>query len=152
MKESPVEPPSLYDLYDPTSLIRLQSSIAEGKVPNAEELAAVLEANSAGPLPPWFVALVTKGLRGELKKRPGRPAATALADMRLALAAQKYRRYLAWLRKRESLSGLQGWSAVRGKHWWAGAPHERAARIVTARWLNHMTWRAFLNAASLHNK
>ena len=62
--------PTLYELFDPTSLIRLQRSIAEGKVPNPEELAAVLEANSERPLPPWFVALIIKGLRGELKKRP----------------------------------------------------------------------------------
>src|SRR5207248_10220770 len=96
--------PTLYELFDPTSLIRLQSSIAEGKVPNAEELAAVLEANSERPLPPWFVALIIKGLRGELKKRPGRPAASALAQIRLALAKQEYGRYLAWLRKRESSS------------------------------------------------
>jgi hypothetical protein len=140
--------PTLYELFDPTSLIRLQRSIAEGKVPNPEELAAVLEANSERPLPPWFVALIIKGLRGELKKRPGRPKGGALSEIRLALAKQEYRRYLVWRQKRQNSSGLQGWSAVRGKDWWDGPPHERAARIVTARWLAHMSWRAFSNLVS----
>ena len=72
--------PSLHDLYDPTSLIRLERSIAEGKIPNREELAAALEANSEQPLPPWFVSTVIKSLRGELKQRPGRPKASSLAN------------------------------------------------------------------------
>lgn len=144
--------PSLHDLYDPTSLIRLERSIAEGKIPNREELAAALEANSEQPLPPWFVSTVIKSLRGELKQRPGRPKASSLSQIRLALAKEKYRRYHAWLQNRQRSVGLEGWSAVRGKEWWVGPSHERAARIVTARWLKHMSWRAFLNAASLHNK
>ena len=63
--------PTLYELFDPTSLIRLQRSIAEGKLPNAEELAAVLEANSERPLPPWFVELIIKGPARPVKKAAG---------------------------------------------------------------------------------
>jgi hypothetical protein len=140
--------PSLYDLYGATSLLNLERSIAEGKIPNAEELAAVLDANSERPLPDWFIALIVMGLRGELKKRRGRPKASAIAEIRIALAKEKYRRYRAWLQKRQRSSGLDGWSAVRGRDWWAGPPHERAARIVTARWLKHMSWRAFSNLMS----
>jgi hypothetical protein len=149
---SMTQSPSLYDLFDPTSLIRLERSIAEGKIPNREQLAAVLEANSERLLPAWFVATIIKSLRGELKSRPGRPKDGPLMQIRMALATQKYQRYRAWLKKRQRSSGLQGWSAVRGKDWWAGPPHQRAARIVTARWLRHMSWDAFLNAASLHKK
>jgi hypothetical protein len=136
---------SAYDLYGPTSLLNLERSIAEGKIPTAAELAAVLEANSEKPLPPWFIAMVVKSLRGELKKRPGRPKASPLLEIRFAIAKCKYPLYLAWLQKRERSSGLKGWSAVRGKDWWTGPPYERAARIVTQRWLKHMSWRAFLN-------
>jgi hypothetical protein len=140
--------PSLYDLYGPTSLLNLERSIAEGKIPTAAELAAVLEANSKHPLPAWFSAVLVKSLRGELPRRPGRPKASPFADIRFAMAEARYPLYLAWLQKRQSTSGLDGWSAVRGKDWWAGSPHERAARIVTARWLKHVTWRAFLNRVS----
>jgi hypothetical protein len=136
-------PPSLYDLYGIT-----ERSIEEGKTPSAEELAAELEAISDKPLPPWFTAIVVKSLRGELKKRPGRPRASALMQIRFAMAKSKYPQYLAWLQKRQHSSGLVGWAAVRGKDWWTGPPHERAARIVTKQWLKHMTWQAFLNRIS----
>jgi hypothetical protein len=140
--------PSLYDLYAPTSLLNLERSISEGKIPTGSELAAVLEANSERSLPPWFIAIVVKGLRGELKRRRGRPKASALSEIRFGIAKWKYPLYLAWLQKRQRSSGLEGWSAVREKEWWAGPPYERAARIVTARWLKHMSWRAFLNRPS----
>ena len=142
------KPPTLYDLYHPTSLLNLERSIAEGKIPTAAELATILEANSEKPLPPWFVATVVKSLRGELKKRRGRPKESALSAIRYAIAEAKYPRYLTWLQKRQRSFGLEGWSAVRGKDWWSGPPHERAARIVTQQWLKHMSWRAFLNRIS----
>ena len=140
--------PSIYDLYSPTSLLNLKRSIAEGKIPTAEELADILEANSEKPLPSWFTATVVKGLRGELTKNRGRPKESTLSEIRFAIAEWKYPLYLAWLQKRQRSSGLEGWSAVRGKDWWAGPPHERAARIVTQQWLKHMSWRAFLNRIS----
>jgi hypothetical protein len=139
---------SAYDLFGPTSLLNLERSIAEGRIPTAAELAAVLEANSEDPLPQWFLALVVTGLRGELKKKRGRPKESILSEISFVLAKAKYRRYLAWLRKREGSSGLEGWPAVRGKDWWTGPPHERAARIVTQRWVRQMSWRAFLNRLS----
>jgi len=148
MKKSPRKTPTLYDLFDPTSLMHLERSIAEGKIPNREELAAVLEANSDRPLPPWFIATIIKSLRGELKKRSGRPKNHPLLQMRLDLARGKYERYLTWLQKRERSIGLQGWSAMRGKGWWKGPPHERAARMVKAKWLGHMSWRSVLNRMS----
>jgi hypothetical protein len=127
--------PTLYDLFGPTGLPNLKRSIEEGKIPTAAELADVLEANSEKPLPPWFIAMLVQSLRGELKRRPGRPKGGWLLEVRFQLAWDSYPRYLAWLQKRERSSGLEGWSAVRGKDWWAGPPHERAARIVRHRWL-----------------
>ena len=147
-KPPSLKPPSLYELYGPTSLLNLERSIAEGKIPTGAELATILEANSEKPLPPWFIATLAKSLRGELKRRPGRPKQSALSEIRFAIAKARYPLYLAWLQKREGSSGLEGWSAVRGKDWWEGSPHERAARIVTERWLRHMSWRAFLNRMS----
>jgi hypothetical protein len=141
--------PSLFDLFDSTSLLNLERRLAEGKIPTAEELAAVLEANSAEPLPAWFSALVVKSLRGELKKKRGRPAKDdALSSIRFQLAMAKYHQYLTWLQKRERSVGLKGWTAVRDQSWWTGPPHERAARLVTSRWLRHMDWRPFLNRVS----
>jgi hypothetical protein len=140
--------PSLYDLYGPTSLLNLERSIADGKMPSGPEIAAVLEANSDKLLPPWFIAIVVKSLRGELKKRPGRPKEDSWAEIRFAIASWKYTHYLAWLQKRQRSCGLVGWAAVRGKDWWTGPPHERAARIVTRQWLKHMSWNAFLNRIS----
>jgi hypothetical protein len=148
MEKSPEETPSLFDLYGPTSLLNLERSIADGKIPTAAELANVLDANSERPLPAWFIAILVKSLRGELKRRRGRPKDSYLSDTRFELAKWKYELYLGWLQKREASSGLEGWSAVRGKDWWTGSPHERASRIVTARWLKHMSWRAFLNRVS----
>ena len=113
--------PSLFDLFDATSLLNLERRIAEGKIPTAEELAAVLEVNSAGPLPVWFSALVVKSLRGELKKKRGRPAKDdALSSIRFQLAMAKYHRYLTWLQKRKRSAGLNGWPAVRNQKWWSG--------------------------------
>ena len=140
---------NLYDLYGSTSLLNLERRIAEGKIPTAEDLAAVLEANSAEPLPVWFSALVVPSLRGGLKKKRGRPKDDSpLSVIRFQLARAKYRQYLAWLQKRERSVGLNGWTAVRDQKWWTGSPHERAARMATARWLRHMDWKAFLNRVS----
>ena len=148
MEKPPKETPSLYDLYDATSLLNLERSIAEGKIPTAAELADVLEANSGKPLPAWFIAMLIEGLRGKLKRPRGRPKDSYLSNIRFEIAKWKYPRFHAWLQKRQASSGLEGWSAVRGQKWWAGPPHERAARIVTERWLKQMSWRTFLNKVS----
>ncbi|MBR1274245.1 hypothetical protein [Bradyrhizobium sp. AUGA SZCCT0283] len=141
--------PSLFDLFDATSLLNLERRLAEGKIPTAEELAAVLEANSAEPLPAWFSALVVKSLRGELKKKRGRPKdENPLSSIYFQFAMAKYHQYLPRLQKRERSVGLGGWPTLRGKPWWHGPPHERAARMATARWLPHIDWRSFLNRVS----
>ena len=81
----------------------------------------MLEANSAEPLPAWFSALVVKSLRGELKKKRGRPKdENPLSSIRFQLAMAKYHQYLTWLQKRDRSVGLDGWPAVRGKPWWDG--------------------------------
>jgi hypothetical protein len=141
--------PSLFDLFDATSLLNLERRLAEGKIPTAEQLAAVLEANSAEPLPAWFSALVVKSLRGELKKKRGRPKdENPLSSIYFQFAMAKYHQYLPRLQKRERSVGLGGWPTLRGKPWWHGPPHERAARMATARWLPHIDWRSFLNRVS----
>jgi hypothetical protein len=101
--------PDLYDLYGSTSLLNLERSIAAGKIPTAEELAVVLAANSEGQLPAWLIELIVKSLRGELKKKRGRPPRDdALSSIRFQLARAKYRQYLTWLQKRQRSVGLNG--------------------------------------------
>lgn len=136
---------SIYDFYDKMSFRFWEKEISEGRFPSSIELADLLQANADVALPSWLIPIVAQALRGELKRRSGRPPATPLRNTRLQLAIAEYHRYLAWLNEREKHSGLKGWSLIRKKDWWAGPPHERAARIVTARWLKHMNWRSFLN-------
>jgi hypothetical protein len=140
--------PSLYDLFGPTSLARWERLVSEGELPTKQQLAEIIEANAGEPLPSWLIELVAKGLRGELKQRAGRRKQNALSEMRFTVAELQYSRVLRWLQKREQTIGLDGWSILQGKDWWQGPPHERAARIVTARWLRHISWRTFLSRLS----
>ena len=134
--------PNLFDLFDATSLLNLERRIAEGKIPTAEELAAVLEANSAEPLPAWFSALVVKSLRGELKKKRGRPKdESRLSSIRFQIAMAKYHQYLTWLQKRERSVGLEGWTAVRGKPWWAGHAPRTCGPNSHCALAPHIDWR-----------
>ena len=139
---------NLFELFGPTSLKRWERLIAEGEVPSKQQLADILEANTGEPLPAWLVVVVAKALRGELKQRAGRPSQHALSRIRFSLAANQYSRVLRWLQKREQTCGLDGWSIVRRQDWWQGPPHERAARIATARWLPHISWKTFHNKLS----
>src|SRR5258708_7982735 len=114
----------LFDLFDATSLLNLERRLAEGKIPTAEELAAVLEANSAEPLPAWFSALVVKSLRGELKKKRGRPKdENLLSSIYFQFAMAKYHLYLPRLQNREPSVGLDGFPALRRKPCCAAPPH-----------------------------
>jgi hypothetical protein len=143
--------PNLYQLFGPASLLNLQRLMKEGKVPAPEQLAEVLEANAGQPLPSWFVTLVALALRGKLKKKRGRPLKAdddPYYAFQFQLAAAKYEIYLKWLQKRQRSLGLKGWSAVRGKDFWTGAPHEMAARMAIASWLPYMNWNSFLNEVS----
>jgi len=142
------EHPSIFDLFCDTSLMRWERLIGEGELPSKEQLADILEANAGKPLPGWIIELAAKGLRGELKRRAGRPKQNALSKMLFSALESKYSRVLRWLQKREQTCGLDGWSILQKKDWWQGPPHERAARIVTARWLRHISWRTFLNRLS----
>ena len=142
------ENPSIFDLFCDTSLTRWERLIGEGELPSKEQLADILEANASKPLPAWLIELAAKGLRGELKGRGGRPKQDALSEIRFSVAASQYSRVHRWVQKRQQTIGLDGWSILRGKDWWQGPPHERAARIVTARWLRRISWRTFLNRLS----
>ena len=142
------ENPSLYDLFGPTSLKSWERRVSEGELPTKQQLTEIVEATAGTPLPSWLIELVAKGLRGALKQRAGRPKQNALSEMRFTVARFQYSRVLRWLQKRAQKCELSGWSILRGQDWWQGPPHERAARIVTARWLRHMDWKTFLNKVS----
>jgi hypothetical protein len=138
---------SIYDLYDKKCFRYWEREIAQGRLPTSIELTDLLTANRDAMLPCWLIAIIDR--RDDLKRRTGRPRNSALKEIQVRLAIAKYRRYLEWLKNRERSLGLEGWPCVRTSRWWVGPPHERAARMATARWLKHMDWRAFLNRASL---
>jgi hypothetical protein len=136
---------SIYDHFDKSSFRFWERAIAQGRFPTSPELADLLEANSGDAIPSWLIPIIVVGLRGKLKLPAGRPPATVLQSMHLQLAVAMYPRYLSWLKAREKRWGLTGWPLIRESDWWTGPPHERAAKMLTARWLPHMDWRSFLN-------
>jgi hypothetical protein len=148
MTNKPPPQPSLYELFEATSLQNCQRLLDNGEIPAPELLADILEANADRPLPAWFIELVAKSLKGELKRKSGRPRETLFARCRFAAAEHEYLSLLKWLVKREKTLGLKGWSILRGKEWWEGPPHERAAKITTEKWRLHMSWRSLLNRVS----
>ena len=81
-------------------------------------------------LPEWILDAVILGIDGRLKGTRGRRKRPRLLRSNGHWLKTKYERTLRWLQQREKSIGLQGWSLLRGKHWWKGPPHERAARIV----------------------
>ena len=138
---------SIYDHFDTKSFRFWERAIARGRFPTSPELADLLEANSGDAIPSWLTPILILGLRSRLKHSGGRPPATMLQSTHLQLAIAMYPRYLAWLKAREKRWGLTGWPLIRESEWWVGPPHERAAKMLTARWLPHMDWRSFLNRA-----
>ena len=140
--------PSPYELFGATSLVFWEKQIQNGRVPTGKELALILDANAQEALPSWFVDILGKYLRGELKQRPGRPKSSVLSAIHLEIAKYKYPHYLAWLQKRKRTQGLTGWPSIQEKDWWKGPPHERAARMVRHRWLRNVSLRTVLNLMS----
>jgi hypothetical protein len=143
MTNLPASQSSLYELFEATSLQNCRRLLDDGEIPPPKLLADILEANADRPLPAWFVELVAKSLKGELKRKPGRPKETFFARCQFAAAQHEYLSLLKWLVKREKTLGLKGWPERR-----TGPPHERAAKIITEQWRLHMSWRSFLNRVS----
>ncbi|MBP2427607.1 hypothetical protein [Bradyrhizobium elkanii] len=143
-----VSKPTLYDLFEATSLQNCKRRLDAGEIPSPEQLADILSANAHQPLPAWFLDLVAKSLRGDLKQRAGRPKERQIQQIRFAAATADYRAYLGWLTKRDRSLGLRGWSILRRQDWWSGPPHERAAKIVIRTWRLPIGWRSFLNRVS----
>jgi hypothetical protein len=142
------EQPTLFELFDDKSLHNCRRMLDNSDIPTRGQLADVLEANADQPLPAWFIALLVKSLRGELKRKAGRPKESFRLWWRFLAAEQDYPRRLAWLRNREQTVGLKGWSLLKGKDWWSGPPHERAAKMAVKRWRLHMSWKSFLDRIS----
>jgi hypothetical protein len=136
--------PTLYDLFDATSLKNCERLLQSDEIPTADLLAGIIAADPGGPRPRWFDELVVKALRGELKQKPGRRKQSFFEQCRFAAAAYDYRRLLAKMPKcAEALgpdrSGGPSLSEPR---------HEQAAKIAITKWRLHMDWRAFLNRIS----
>jgi hypothetical protein len=138
---------TLYDLFDNNCLQNCQRLLQNGEVPTPDQLADILEANATNP-PLWFIDLIAKSLRGELRGKPGRRRGSFFSQCQFAAARHDYQIWLSWLTRREQTLGLKGWSILSDKDWWSGPPHERAAKIAIQRWRLHMSWRSFLNKIS----
>jgi hypothetical protein len=140
---------NLFELFgSETELPLWEERIKQGQLPTRDQLKAILLANRHQAFPEWLLDVVILGIEGGLKGTRGRRKQNALSTMRWALAKSMYEDILLWLQRRERRNGLRGWSLLRGKHWWTGPPHERAARIVIARLNLHMDYPAFLNRIS----
>ncbi|MGX9431816.1 MULTISPECIES: hypothetical protein [Bradyrhizobium] len=140
--------PTLFDLFEEKSLHNCRRMLDNGDAPTRGQLADILEANADQPLPGWFLALLVESLRGELKRKAGRPKKPAMMLYRFAAAEHEYPTLLAWLRNRQQTAGLKGWSLLQGKDWWTGPPHQRAAKIAVERWRLHVSWKSFLDRIS----
>ncbi|WP_338824294.1 hypothetical protein WDM22_16190 [Bradyrhizobium septentrionale] len=145
MDNQPASKPTLYDLFEATSLQNCQRLLDAGEIPTSGQLADILEANADQQLPAWFIDLVTKNLRGELKRKAGRRKEPALFFYRLAAAAEDYQSLLRELQEQELTSQSKSLSRIGGKNGSSEPPHERAANITIQRWRLAMSWRAFLN-------
>lgn len=148
MDNQPKGQPTLYDLFEARSLQSCKRRLDAGEIPTPHQLADILSANAHRPLPAWFLDLVVSSLKGNLKRRAGRPKAPPILDMRFAAAIADYRVHLDWLTERDRTSGLEGWSILHDQDWWSGPPHERAAKIVIRKWRLPISWRSFLNRIS----
>ena len=112
-----------------------------------EKLARLLRAEPPQLLQPLIREYLCDVLQGRVRKPLGRPEEplNANAYMRLFWAAQNYRRFLAWLQKRQRSRGLEGWCPIKEADWWQGPPHERAARMAAKRYRGHIDWRRLRN-------
>jgi hypothetical protein len=142
--------PTLYDLFDETRLQYWERLAKGGIHPNRKQLATLIEANMAEPLPSWLNPLILKGLRGELKGKPGRPKKGLLDQCRLELAAAEYKRLLRERTGPKRINAKR--PSKRSAKGRALEPqHERAAKIAMKTWGLRMSWRSFLNEITSKN-
>lgn len=119
--------------------------------PTADQLMKALVANSKEPFPALLEQHLRQRLDGTAKKRRGRKKNGLSSNLKRLLVPIYYRKYLEWLQTRERRQGLEGWPLIRAAHWWQGPPHERAARMVQARFRLPFDWRQVLNIVSHEN-
>jgi hypothetical protein len=124
-----------------------EKSIRQGGLPTRDQLKALLREYPNRVLPEGIRHAVILGIDGKLKATRGRKR-TPYAGFKWWVLKRKYERTRGWLQQREKRSGLRGWSLVRGKDWWSGPPHVRAARFVIAKCKLRMDVAAFLNRIS----
>jgi hypothetical protein len=137
---------SLYELFDELDVRYWERLIKSGTNPNKEQLAALIEANAAKPLPAWLNPFILKGLKGELKGKPGRPKKSMLDDVRFEVAVAEYKRLLKALAVREEGS-VKG-AKKRARSTVIEPRHQRAAKMAIKSWGLRMDWRSFLNEIS----
>lgn len=137
--------PTLYDLFDETSFGYWELQLRNGREPTPAQLADLIDANPDQPIPAWLGPVLSKGLRGKLKIKRGRPARDRHQENRLWLAKCDYQLSLAEQRqaKRKASTTAARKSTPRGS---AQMPvHERVADEVIRRWRLPMSVRSFLN-------
>ena len=117
--------------------------------PNAwiptEDLITILLARTAEAIPPSLLRYVRARL--DVPRPRGRRQPGASRQLYNELIFLKFESYEAWLTKRKSSRGLEGWSCIRAAEWWQGPPSERAARMVQRRLGVNAGWERVRNIA-----
>ena len=144
--------PDLFELFgSDTEFSAWEERIKQGELPTRDQLKVMLLAHPDQVLPEWILDVVLLGIDGKLKATRGRRSSKPSVNaFKWVLAKAKYEKTLRWLQRREKSLGLEGWSLLRGKDWWDGPPHQRAARIVISQLKLRIDWRAFHNRISSH--
>jgi hypothetical protein len=141
-----------YERFRSDSYAGLLRKLERGEHLPGEQLADALIRNRGQPIPDRLLDYLAAYLRGSIKRRRGRKAGGAVAEIRDSLAVLLHDRYMLWLHERERRLGLGGWSCVRGADWWEGPPHERAARMTVRHMRRYRLpacdWRHVLNLIS----
>jgi hypothetical protein len=123
-----------------TSLLNWKRKLNQGTLPSLGELADLIKANCAEPMPPWLVEHLCHRLRNPEKKKKGRPPSKP--DIyKITFAKAMY-----WVVLKEFQSEAQSRSARKGGV--APPPHDRAAKYIQELYFEHMSSKAVLNLLS----
>jgi hypothetical protein len=139
---------NLFEQFGPGTFANTERKLARGEFVDDKELALVLRNNPDAVLPPPIREYMIRWLEGEVKAPRGRKPLGVKGEIRNVLAGAHYKRYFAWLVRRQQRFGLTGWMPIKHAHWWQGPPHERAARMVKRRLFRRHNWRHVLNIVS----
>ncbi len=137
---------------DPTKYATLVARIEAGEYVSPETIASLMNWNRQREpiIPDVLFNYIIATLRGEIKAPTGRPkgSVSAKRQIRWLEMVRLYKRYFAWLKKRQRTQGLKGWKQIRDAEWWDGSPSDRAARMTSRRFEYTVEWHSVRNIVS----